>query len=68
MSESDFLKINWPLKIHSGTDKSVVMIKLISFSNNLEIVSTYCQNFPIASSDTLYYVTFGVTLTANKWY
>jgi hypothetical protein len=68
LSESDFLKINWPLKIHSGTDKSVVMIKLISFSNNLEIVSTYCEKFPETSTDTLYYVTFGVALTANKWY
>lgn len=44
------------------------MIKLISFSNNLEIVSTYCTNFPVSSTNTLYYVTFGVALTANKWY
>lgn len=32
---NDYLKINWPLRLHSSTDKSVVMVKLISFSNNL---------------------------------
>lgn len=64
----DYLMINWPLRIHSGTDKSVVKVKLISFSNNLEIVSTACKNYPTGSTTTLYYVTFGVALTASKWY
>ncbi len=68
LGSSDYLKINWPLKIHSSNDKSVVKVNLISFSNNLQVASTYCQNFPAGSTDTLYYVTFGVSLTAQKWY
>lgn len=68
LGANDYLMINWPIRLHSGTDKSVVKAKLISFSNNLEIVSTYCSNYPVGSTTTLYYVTFGVSLTAQKWY
>lgn len=60
--------INFPIHIHSGTDKRVVKVKLISFSNNLQIVSTTCQDYPSGSTTTQYYVTFGVALTAGKWY
>lgn len=34
----DILWINWPFKIHAGSDKTTVKVILISFSNNLEIV------------------------------
>lgn len=54
--------------MHSGTDKSVVAVNLISFSNNLQIVSTIFQNYPVSSTTTQYYVTFGVALAAQKWY
>lgn len=68
LGSTDYLKINWPLKIHASNDKSVVKVNLISFSNNLQVASTACQNYPTGSTDTLYYVTFGVSLTAQKWY
>lgn len=62
LGSDDYLMINFPIKLHSGTDKTVVKVKLISFSNNLEIVSTACKDYPASSTTTLYYVTFGVPL------
>ena len=67
LGADDYLHIKWPTKIHAGTSKSALSVKLISFSNNLEIVE---QPFDSSTDDTNpdYYVTFGVDLTAKKWY
>ena len=67
LGDDDYLKIIWPETIHTGTDKTLVKANLISYSNNLQIVST---NFiaQVVDSNPIYYVTFGHALTANKWY
>lgn len=68
MGADDILHISLPLVIHSGTDKTAVVVKLISFSNSLEIVETNFLDYPASSTDSEYYVTFGVALSPNKWY
>lgn len=67
LGSDDYLKIVFPTKIHTASLKSALTVKLISFSNNLEIVDL---NFPTAmdNTDKNYYISFGVSLTANKWY
>ena len=35
LGAEDILMIDWPFKMHDGTDKTAVSVKLISFSNNL---------------------------------
>ena len=65
LGADDILHISMPLVIHSSTDKTAVVVKLISFSNNLEIVETNCLNYPSGSTSDEYYVTFGVALSPN---
>ena len=67
LGADDYLHIHWPEQIHSGTDKSALAVKLISFSNNLEIVETVFDDSTNAA-DSEYYVTFGVSMTKMKWY
>ena len=67
LGADDYLQIIFPTKIHVGSLKSALTAKLISFSNNLEIVE---QNFDIDAdnTDTNYFISFGVAMTAKKWY
>ena len=67
LGADDYLKIIFPTKIHTGSLKSAMTAKLISFSNNLEIVE---KNFEILAdgTDLNYFISFGVSMTAKKWY
>lgn len=38
LGSDDYVKIIWPFTFHASTDKTLITAKLISFSNNLEIV------------------------------
>lgn len=67
LGANDFVHINWPTKIHSGNIKQALSAKLISFSNNLEVVHKSLDS-TMNGADTNYYVSFGVALTPKKWY
>jgi len=64
LGSDDYLVINMPLLIHTGT-KDGVKFKLISFSNNNEVASGNCQNYGLLNR---YYLTSGVSLNSNQWY
>ena len=67
LGADDYLKILWPIPIHQTGSKNNVKAKLISFSNNLEIVEVKCDANP-NTADPEYNIKFGVSLTAGKWY
>ncbi len=60
LGSTDFLHIKWPTAqiIHASSDKKTVLVKLISFLNNLEVASAYCTDDG-ATTTSDYYVTFG---------
>lgn len=46
LGADDYLKVIWPFAFHVTNSKSDVKAKLISFSNNLEIVEVNCHTDP----------------------
>lgn len=64
LGSDDYLVINMPLLIHTGT-KDAVKFKLKSFSNNNQVASGNCENYGLLNR---YYLTSGVSLPSNQWY
>lgn len=63
---SDYLRLIWPEQIHN-TLKNEVKVNLITFSNNLQVATSYCVNEVVTSSIT-YQVTLGYAMQPNTWY
>lgn len=67
MGATDYLHLLWPEALHSSTDKTKVLVTLISSENNYQITQVACSASPVGTTGD-YYVSFGSALTAGKWY
>lgn len=67
LGSTDYLRIVWPETLHMGTDKTKVLVTLISNENNYQITSVACAA-AVADTNPIYFVSFGTALTAGKWY
>jgi hypothetical protein len=64
---TDYLRLLWPEALHTGTDKTQILVTLISNENNYQITQVSCTASPVDSNGE-YFMTFGSALTAGKWY
>lgn len=67
MGSTDYLRIIWPEALHVGTDKTTIKVTLISQENSYQITQVSCAASP-ADTTPEYFVSFGASLDANKWY
>ena len=67
MGATDYLHLLWPEALHTTTDKTKVLVTLISNENNYQITQVPCAASP-ADTNGEYFVSFGSALTAGKWY
>ena len=67
MGATDYLHLLWPEALHTGTDKTKVLVTLISNENNYQITQVTCATLPVDTNGE-YFVSFGSALTSGKWY
>jgi hypothetical protein len=65
IATSDYLRFNFLQQMYA-TDKSEITVKLITYSNNLQVATATC--YPDGLAATILHVSLGYAMQANTWY